>query len=224
MKKNENDEPFDSWEQLFAVYDDVEPNPEIPHRVIEKMRRNELKSSRRAKARRVWKFVASGAVACGLCPAVVLPVTLSSQKPIIYDTNKVTMVMVDDLNVFQQENNLSFLFYEQGSLYNYIASAEGKLAFVYQGCFLLRDEKLEQVSLYAVLMPNAVFEFQNGFKNLNKSESVGDIKLRYSESKSETGFTYKAEFSYEQYTYYLQIDSSDQSPTAIEYYVNLLLN
>ena len=58
MKKNENDEPFDSWEQLFAVYDDIEPNPEIPHRVIEKMRRNELKSARRAKARRVWKYVA----------------------------------------------------------------------------------------------------------------------------------------------------------------------
>ncbi len=224
MKKNENDEPFDSWEQLFAVYDDVEPNPEIPHRVIEKMRRNELKSARRANVRRVWKYVASGAVACALCLAVVLPVTLSSEKSLYFKDFELQIVTIDSVAEFQQENNLSFLLYEQGSLYNYIASAEGKLAFVYQGCFLLRDEKLEQVSLYAVLMPNAVFEFQNGFKNLNKSESVGDIKLRYSESKSETGFTYKAEFSYEQYTYYLQIDSSDQSPTAIEYYVNLLLN
>jgi len=111
MKKNENDEPFDSWEQLFAVYDDVEPNPEIPHRVIEKMRRNELKSSRRAKARRVWKFVASGAVACALCLAVVLPVTLSSEKSLYFKDFELQIVTIDSVAEFQQENNLSFLFY-----------------------------------------------------------------------------------------------------------------
>ena len=224
MKKNENDEPFDSWEQLFAVYDDIEPNPEIPHRVIEKMRRNELKSARRAKARRVWKYVASGAVACGLCLAVVLPITLSSQKPIIYGIDETTIVHLEDFDQFQKEHNVSFHYFESVSFMKGSIWVKEKLAYIYQSCFLFREDSMEQLQLYVVLMPNAVFEFHDGFKNLHKSESVGDIELRYSESKSETGFTYKAEFSYEQYTYYLQIDSSDQSPTAIEYYVNLLLN
>lgn len=224
MKKNENDEPFDSWEQLFAVYDDVEPNPEIPHRVIEKMRRNELKSARRAKARRVWKYVASGAVACGLCLAVVLPVTLSFQKPLTYKSEDEVIFVIDNLSFFQEDNELSFCYFNFEFTDAYLASVQEQYAYIYQSGLNIRDNFIDNVSLRVVLMPNAIFEFQDGFKNLNKSESVGDIKLRYSESKSETGFTYKAEFSYEQYTYYLQIDSSDQSPTAIEYYVNLLLN
>jgi hypothetical protein len=222
-------EERDAWDKLNHLTEEYQPPENLADRVIEKV--NTKQSSPKFKSKTFYRWATSLACVC-ICViglAIFLPLYFSSQNNnnnVYYSTDSIEYSEIADMDSFINENNLTIHYYQDEGAFNRCAKVKesGQLAFIMQDVMYFTDTALDFVNLKVTLIANAEYEELAEFDILSDKMSINALEVSYSEEEQSSGTVYKAKFSYQENTYYLEITTTDGDVGKIEEYINILLN
>lgn len=224
------DEEKNKWEKLVNLTEEYDPDPNLASEVLAKINQRESTVKFR---RRLPLFIALALfLACAVFLAIFLPLYLSPEKPnpnpvedIFYSEDSITYYTVENIDDFVTENNLNIHYYTNEISLNQAAHLKenNELVYIAQETYFFTDISADKVILNIVLIPNAEFDFCENYSSLPLTVSVSGISVQYLKDTKDT-FVYRAKFTYEDITYYLEINTVDDSADKLEEYINILIN
>lgn len=226
------DEEKNKWEKLVNLTEEYDPDPNLANEVLAKINQRESTVKFR---RRLPLFIALALfLACAVFLAIFLPLYLSPEKPnpnpnpvedIFYSADSIDYDDISDLQGFVNDNGLKLHYYSTGMEMNQTARLKEtrELVYIVQETVLFTETSMDEITLNIVLIPNAEFDFCKNYSSLPLTASVSGISVQYLKDTKDT-FVYRAKFTYEDITYYLEINTVDDSADKLEEYINTLIN
>lgn len=164
------------------------------------------------------------AACCVLLFVVIVPVALSpkSEKNTIYYSESLTSVMLEDIDQFVSNENLSIHYIQEAAsvenkLYTIIENGEN--AYIYQEVFLVEDTGFVTITLYICISPY-VYKIFDSYDNLSDKIIIANLEISY---KNVGQNNIMAKFTDNDTRYYMMIESAEPDG-ALEKYVGMLLD
>lgn len=223
----------DSWEKFLNLTEEYQPDPEIANRVIEKI--NQRESTVTFKKPLITKKYTI-ILSCVLFVvvaflAVFFPVYCNRNSSMtLYTSDKIEFETIDDMEDFVVENDFKFRYYNADIINNRkgVIKSNSKIGFVKQDVVFIGDKGFDTVVLRIVVMPNARFEFFNEYETLKQSCSISGLTVNYS-LNVEIGNTeplakFSAKFEFNDYAYFLDLETPETETAVLEKYIKILIN
>lgn len=140
-----------------------------------------------------------------------------------YDDNSVYGEKIADIEQFKFENQLTFLYYEDGINSQYEAwrlKETDQLMYIEQSTMYISQTSFDTVYLGVCFSIDSFQEFDD-YTDLNETTAISNIDVDYREVREDWNYIY-AKFSVDGVVYYLNVTTSGGAEV-LEQYVNLLL-
>lgn len=175
-----------------------------------------------------WHAVVSYlAACCVLLFVVIVPVALSpkSEKNTIYYSESLTSVVLDDIDQFVSDENLSIHYFKEAvsvenKLYTIIESGEN--AYIVQDILFVSEIELISIKLY-ICISSYTYQIFDSYENLNSKSEVKSCEVYYEIENQDTSYITSARFVNNNTRYFVTIKSVEPDG-ALEKYVGMLLD
>ncbi len=216
-----------NWEKLIELPQEYEVNPNLAKNAIAQIQAEQQKP-RVSWWVRYRKKLACVLGACVLIVAAFIPVYrfLSTPEIVYYADEKLTVENVDNVSSFVNENALSVCYFDtQTTVSRYGVIAEtGELAYLWQNMLYIDNGEFDKVYVYAVVMQNATFSFEEDYQNFNSTTAYQEISVSYNMVVDDNDkSSVLAKFTADGVKYYLEIQTSGDAETKVLQYVAMLL-
>lgn len=213
------------WERLIHITDEYqEVNSEVPKNAINviNVRFADQKEAESKRKMKIVFLVFSAIVILVAVISILLSGFFHKEEEIIYfDDVDLSSNLVDDLSEILSDNNLNVKYYDNEFVTNYCTSIieTGQLAYITQNYYDINQFNLIELNIQVI--SNSYFQFMNSYEELNSLVTTEFCTVYYNMYLDESR-TY-AKFSYDNYNYYMTIESATLSEEQLIEYVKLLL-
>lgn len=213
------------WERLIHITDEYqEVNSEVPKNAINviNVRFADQKEAESKRKMKIVFLVFSAIVILVAVISILLSGFFHKEEEIIYfDDVDLSSNLVDDLSEILSDNNLNVKYYDNEFVTNYCTSIieTGQLAYITQNYYDINQFNLIELNIQVI--SNSYFQFMNSYEELNSLVTTEFCTVYYNMYLDESK-TY-AKFSYDNYNYYMSIESATLSEEQLIEYVKLLL-
>ena len=219
---NENQE---KWDKLIHLPEEYDADPNLAKHTI-----HNIQTSSRTRSKRFshkWTGVAACCIlVLGL--SVFFPIYFSSRSTTVvyYAAGQLETSDIDNMVALQQELSLNFYYYAEEGTQSYEVTVidTQQTAYIAQEYFAVGEAGFDIITLNIVVMKNAEFDFCMPYKTLSDTFTISDFEITYGMTPNESGYQHLAVFSNEDITYYLAVQSGNNTLDIVEYYLNLLLS
>lgn len=164
--------------------------------------------------------------------AVFFPVYCSGSKSDItlYTLENIEFEGIDNMNNFVVINNYDFSYFDTELINNRVAKikSNSEIGYILQNAVFIGESSFDKIVLRIVVMPNSKFEFYKDFEALTQSINVSGIEIdflaNYNIVNTGQQIKYFAKFNFENYDYYLELETSETETTVLEKYIKILIN
>lgn len=222
-------EKEDKWEKLINVTEDYEYDAEVADEVITKINQRESTVKFKKSIPAKWVEIAF----CFLLLLIIiafLSIYFSLQYNdgigIYYTDDSLEYEEIRDIESFKSENGLEFKYYSYFTVESQVAQVIETNEYVYivQNMVYIGDLSFDYITLYIVFITDAEFDFSREYNELQESIDVLGINAMYSVTENDNQMIYKAKFSYQNMSYYLEVNTEEYSDDIISKYITLLLD
>lgn len=217
----------DKWEEFKDLPETYEPNDNLVPKV-----KSEIFREKHTKRRFHWQAIAASVTLVAVGFGVFVPVYLSNYKNEsederkYYKQNELLKSKIEDINFFLEEKGINVLYYKEKNIisqsWNIVETNE--LAFISQDMFVLNEENglMDNISLMIQIKTDCDFEFLNKYNNLSQNTYISELEIQYSINNANNGKQILGEFIYEDVSYYLDIETANETGK-LENYIKMLL-
>lgn len=215
------------WERLIHITDEYhEVNSEVPKNAINviNVRFADRKEAENKRKMKIVFLVFLAIVILVTIISILLPGLFHKEEEIIYfDDVDLSSNLVEDLPGILSDNNLNVKYYDNEFVTNYCTSVieTGQLAYITQNYYDIDIDRYNIIELNIQVIFNSHFQFMDLYGELNDTVTIEDNVVNYS-INNVTNKLY-AKFSYDNYNYYMTIESATLSEEQLIEYVKLLL-
>lgn len=146
------------------------------------------------------------------------------EGPLYYDENSVYSEEITDIELLRDENNLSFLYFDENSLpsrYEVGRLVENdRIMFIIQNTMLISQLGFDTVNL-GICFSDGDFQDFSSFKDFTDSMQIGDVFAEYRVENSAPNNFY-AKFTVEGVVYYLNVTTAGGTEVLQGYIEQLL--
>ena len=215
----------DKWEEFKNLPETYETNDNLVPKV-----KYEIFREKHIKRRFHWQAIAASITLVAVGFGVFVPVYLSNHKSEderkYYKQNELLKSKIEDINFFLEEKGLNILYYKEKNIISqsWKIVETNELAFISQDMFVLDEENglMDNISLMIQIKTDCDFEFLNKYNNLCQNTYISELAIQYSINNSNNGKQIWGEFIYEDVSYYLDIETANETGK-LENYINMLL-
>lgn len=215
-----------SWDKIINLPNEYQVKPDLAENAIEKIKIDE-ESKRKQKRKPLCISLAASLAACFIGLAVFLPMYLSSagsNEKLYYSSESITFSPIEDMSAFVSQSNLDIFYFNNGMSTNHGAFIieDNKLAFINQNTVFIEDGYIEVVDTKIIVLNNVEYYFSAEYEGLPNSVRISDILVYYmipEDSKQSC----LVNFTQNEITYYMDIDTENHNVETIEKYVTLLI-
>ena len=215
------------WERLIHITDEYqEVNSEVPKNAINviNVRFADRKEAENKRKMKIVFLVFLAIVILVTIISILLPGLFHKEEEIIYfDDVDLSSNLVEDLPGILSDNNLNVKYYDNEFVTNYCTSVieTGQLAYITQNYYDIDIDRYNIIELNIQVIFNSHFQFMDLYSELNSSVTTEFCTVYYNMYLDESK-TY-AKFNYDNYNYYMTIESASLSEEQLIEYVKLLL-
>ena len=220
------DEQKDKWERLTSLPSECEVNPDLANGAIAKIKAEN--APKRSWWQLHWKRVGAVLATCALAVCLILPASLllRNEPPVYYEDETIRMDSVDDLPAYAADNGLQANYFTVGNTVSDIGVVidTGDIAYIKQQVLYISGTEFEKIFLYAIVLPNATFGFEEDYQSTTQSTSYGKMAISYIVKSFDDGAkNIYLHFVKDKVRYYMEIQTTGDAETKIQQYVSLLM-
>ena len=219
------DEQKDKWERLTSLPSECEVNPNLAQGAIAKIQAEN--APKRSWWQLHWKRVGAVLATCALAVCLILPASLllRNEPPVYYEDETVRLDSVDDLPAYVTDNGLQANYFTVGNNVSDIGVVidTGDIAYVKQQVLYSDVLGFEQVYLYAIVLENAEFVFEQEYEKMESNTKYMEMQISYKTSVVDGKPTIYLHFVKDKVRYYMEIQTTGDAETKIQQYVSLLM-
>ncbi len=224
----------DNWEKFLNLTEEYQPDPEIANRVIEKINQREstvvFKKTYKPKGLAIALSCVLFAVIVFLVVFFPLYCSRNNSGITLYTSDKIEFETIEDIDSFVVENGYNIKYFDAEIINNRkgVIKSNSKVGYIMQDVVFIGEQGLDTIVLRIVVLPNSRFEFHNDYETLKQSSMISGITVKYS-LNFEIGNTeplakYSAKFEFNDYFYFLDLETPETDIAVLEKYINILIN
>ncbi len=230
------------WGKLTDLPEEYEHNPDLARNAIQTIQREQAQKAQKQSWWKLhWKKMVYGAAACALCVGMFIPIydayikpapiTSSSSSPttpppVYYADEKVKTEDIIDVQTYLVEKQVQTKFFSTPmttSKVGIIAETQA-FAYLYQQVICIDVAGFDQIGLYAIVLPNTEFEFEEDYEKVAGTTLYNSITVQYGTQINESDKTVVlAKFIDGGVRYYLEIQTAGEAEAKVLQYVEMLM-